>query len=133
MSRKDRQKTKKAEVAFVSLSIFAAVVCGFNYYRTHGVGREAGEHTKGQVEIYVGKGLYGTYSLRQDQSIPVGDSNVVTVEGGTVAMTEADCPDHTCIRQGPVSSPGLPIVCLPNEVVVLIRGEGEEKIDAMVQ
>jgi len=37
-------------------------------------------------------------------------------------MTEADCPDHLCMKQPAVGSSGGYIVCLPNKVV--IQGEG---------
>ena len=37
-------------------------------------------------------------------------------------MTEADCPDHLCMKQKAVDSTGGTIVCLPNKVVI----EGEK-------
>ena len=38
-------------------------------------------------------------------------------------MTEADCPDHLCMKQKAVDSTGGTIVCLPNKVVI----EGEKR------
>ena len=100
----------------------------FCYYRS-----DTAQPVANQVEIYVGNRLLGSYPLTGNRVIEVGEHNVVTIQEGSISMTEADCPDHTCIRQGRVSRPGLPIVCLPNEVVVMITENGEEKIDAMVQ
>ena len=44
------------------------------------------------------------------------------VKNGEVKMTDADCPDHLCMKQPAVGSSGGFIVCLPNKVV--IQGEG---------
>ena len=49
----------------------------------------------------------------------------VVVEGGSVRVEDADCPDRICQRRGAISRAGDSIVCLPNKVVVRIAGEGE--------
>ena len=49
-------------------------------------------------------------------------SNVVHVEPGRISITHASCPDKICVRQGAISGAGIPIVCLPNRLVVLIEG-----------
>ena len=53
----------------------------------------------------------------------IGDTNVCEIKDGEVKMTEADCPDHLCMKQPAVGSAGGYIVCLPNRVV--IQGEGD--------
>lgn len=74
-----------------------------------------------------------TVDLRVDQQFtvttPQGGSNVVTVRGGKIAVTEANCPDHYCMDRGFCSS-GAQIVCLPNRLV--IRFLGEQAIDGVV-
>ena len=67
--------------------------------------------------------VYATYSLAEDQVIQIGDTNVCEIKDGEVKMTEADCPDHLCMKQPAVGSAGGYIVCLPNRVV--IQGEGD--------
>lgn len=54
----------------------------------------------------------------------------VVVDGGEVAVTEAACPDHICVRQGRVGSGA--IVCVPNGVTVRIGG-GPDALDAQVR
>lgn len=61
---------------------------------------------------------YGTYSLAEDQIIPIGKTNVCEIKNGKVSMTQADCPDHLCIRQGAIDASGGMIVCLPNKVTI---------------
>jgi len=59
--------------------------------------------------------------------------NIVEVDYKRVRMLEANCPDGICTRQGWVSSGLVPIVCLPNRVVVAFEGSsGNEGVDAVV-
>lgn len=64
--------------------------------------------------------------LAEPQDIPIGAHNVLRAEPGRVRMLQADCPDGLCVNMGWTSSPGKPLVCLPNGVTVTIRGAGEE-------
>ena len=44
--------------------------------------------------------------------------NTVCIEHGTVRVSEAGCPDQTCVHMGVLRSESLPIVCLPNQLIV---------------
>lgn len=82
----------------------------------------------GSIRITVNGQEYGTYSLAEDQVIAIGDTNVCEIKDGKVKMTEADCPDHLCIRQKAVGSSGGTIVCLPNKVVIEgVKAAGSEE------
>ena len=106
---------KKKEAIFIgALLVISVVLCIFVYAVPHG--------THGSIQITVDGELYGTYSLAEDQVIQIGDTNVCEIKDGEVKMTEADCPDHLCMKQPAVGSAGGYIVCLPNRVV--IQGEG---------
>ena len=107
---------KKKEMVFIGALLFISVMlCIYVYVLPHG--------THGTIQITVNGELYGTYSLAEDQVIRIGDTNVCEIKNGQVKMTEADCPDHLCIKQPAVGSAGGYIVCLPNRVV--IHGEGD--------
>ncbi len=56
-----------------------------------------------------------TYSVDQEDM-----HNVVVIEDGSVYMSEADCPNQNCVRQGKITQVGEPIVCLPHQVIVMI-------------
>jgi len=51
-------------------------------------------------------------------------SNTVQVEKGRVRVSEADCPDQICVKQGWISDSTVPIVCLPHKFMVEIVGGG---------
>lgn len=44
--------------------------------------------------------------------------NLVAVSPGSIAVTEAGCKSQTCVRHGPLTHGGTPIVCLPNKLVI---------------
>ena len=53
-------------------------------------------------------------------------SNTVLVEPGRIRISEADCPDQICVRQGWIGDGTVPIVCLPHRLIVEIVGAGGE-------
>ena len=53
-----------------------------------------------------------------------GSYNAVTVKDGKIAVTEANCPDQYCVKQGFCNS-GEQIVCLPHKLVISCVGESE--------
>ena len=85
------------------------------------------------AQISSGGKVIRTVDLRVEQQFTVtgetGGSNTVTVRGGRIAVTEADCPDHYCMDRG-FCRGGSPIVCLPNRLVISFVGE--QAVDAIV-
>jgi len=83
--------------------------------------------------IYSQGELIRYVDLMNDQEFtvdtPGGGHNVVTVKGGKIAVTQANCPDHYCMERGFCSS-GAQIVCLPNQLV--IGFEGKQEVDGFV-
>lgn len=57
----------------------------------------------------------------------------VTIEDGSAAVTESDCPDHVCVRTGAVRAPGSVIACVPNRVIVRVGGDDTDGLDARVR
>ena len=111
---------KKKEFIFIgALLAVSVLLCVYVYVLPH--------VKYGSIQITVDGELYGTYSLGKDQVIAIGDTNVCEIKNGEVKMTEANCPDHLCMKQPAVGSAGGYIVCLPNKVV--IQGEGEPDAD----
>ena len=72
--------------------------------------------------IQDGKVIYELdLSRESDREIVVeyqGRQNVIAIQDGDIYMKEADCPDHVCMDTGRLSKAGVPIVCLPNRLMV---------------
>lgn len=49
-----------------------------------------------------------------------GAYNQIEVSHGQIRMSQASCPDQICIHTGWIETDALPIVCLPNRVVIEI-------------
>ncbi len=62
----------------------------------------------------------GTYSLKDDRVIDVGDGNRLEIKDGAVYMLYANCPDQICVHTGWIDQEHDMIVCMPNKVVVQI-------------
>lgn len=45
-------------------------------------------------------------------------SNTIQIQDGKICVQAAECPDQTCVHMGYLSDSGLPIVCLPNRLVI---------------
>ena len=52
--------------------------------------------------------------------------NVLSVERGRVCVSEADCPDQVCVKQGWISGGAVPIICLPHKLMIeIVSGGGD--------
>ena len=83
------------------------------------------------AQISSGGKVVKTVNLHENQQFTItaenGGVNLVTVRDGKIAVTEATCPDHYCMKRGFCAS-GTDIVCLPNKLV--IHFIGAQTVDA---
>ena len=71
--------------------------------------------------------------IREVVTGPVGET-VIVIENGSVRVEKSDCPNHYCERMGSISRRGELVVCVPNRVVVSIKGGSEgESLDGVTQ
>lgn len=56
-------------------------------------------------------------------------TNTISIQDGEVKIIGADCPDKLCVKDGPISEPGEILVCLPNKVVVEVKGNSKKEVD----
>lgn len=61
-------------------------------------------------------------STAENQTIRIdyesGGYNIVEIENGEVRISEADCPDKTCVKTGTLKSEEIPVVCLPHHLIL---------------
>ena len=79
---------------------------------------------KGRAVITVDGIVFREAYLSDDEEILVEDDdrmNVVEIKDGTVRMSDANCPDKACVKQGKISADNQVIVCLPNKVLIKLR------------
>lgn len=91
-----------------------------------------GRSAPGQIlEIYQKGQLVETVNLTQSGQprtiVLEGDNgaeNTILIQDGQVCMSHATCPDQVCVNQGWISDGAVPIVCLPNQIILQIKGGG---------
>lgn len=116
----------KNDVIFLSLLAVMCIIACLVIYK--------GGMTKGSyITITIDGQEYGTYSLQEEQTIPVGNSacNTIVIEDGKARMLEAKCPDGLCVKQKAICYDKESIICLPNKIVVTVTSEEESELDAV--
>lgn len=83
--------------------------------------------TGDRVVVSVGGHRVAEYSLAVDGVYYLNNgTNVLVIKDGYAYMREATCPGfQDCVESGRISKVGQTIVCLPNQVMVEIVGDGE--------
>lgn len=81
-----------------------------------------------QYVVVTYDGCTASYPLSQDTILPItteaGHTLTVCIQGGTVSVTDASCPDRICERTAPIHRPGSAIACVPSGVLIEITGKG---------
>jgi len=54
---------------------------------------------------------------------PDGGRNTICIKDGTICVSDADCPDKTCVKTGVLRNEGTPIVCLPHKLIIRFADE----------
>lgn len=71
-----------------------------------------------------------TYSLLENGEYSLnGGTNILCIREGKAYLTEADCPDHLCVKQGKIDQTGETITCLPNRLTVTVYGAADSEVD----
>ena len=61
----------------------------------------------------------------------ISGKNQITVEQGRIRVSEANCPDGLCVRQGWINNTAIPIVCLPHRLIIRLDVDHTRDIDAI--
>lgn len=117
-------KVKKWDVIIIGLFVFAsfipALIFTINTREASGGYyveiKVQGENYK-KVQL---TGHTGREEIRIETNLGV---NVIEIVDEKVGMYEADCPDKVCYSPEYITRPGETIVCLPNRIVIEVKGE----------
>ena len=92
------------------------------------------------AEIYHGKRLLATYPLPKAGEVPktfqingeLGPSEILLDEEG-VRITSSPCSAQRCVYSGVHHHAGDMIACVPNRILITIRGNAKRRFDAIVE
>ena len=113
-------KHTKFWVILIVIVLLLSVAASVFVFRAHISGGVVGVYHHGELIKKIHLDTVTTpYSFTIEES---EHYNVVTVERGRICVSEASCPDHVCVNTGWISDGAIPIVCLPNELVIKVEG-----------
>ncbi len=73
------------------------------------------------------------HALSADGTYPLnGGSNILVIGDGQAWLSDANCPDLLCVRQGKIHYTGQSIICLPNRLTVTVEGGESDGVDFVV-
>ena len=122
--RPANKKLRNDLILILSLLLLAGVL-----YLALNLGRREG----GVAVVRVDGVEVERHSLAVNGTFPLnGGSNVLVIEDGKAWISEADCPDRICVRQGKIHYTGQVITCLPNRLTVTVEGGESDGVDLVV-
>jgi len=77
-----------------------------------------------EVVITLDNAEYTRLDLDKDQELEIRTEygyNKIVISDGKVYVSEADCYNHTCIKQGKIHMTEQSIVCLPHKLIININ------------
>ena len=86
---------------------------------------------KNMVEIVQDNKVLYTFDIKKepDRTFRIdyndGGWNEIRIENGHICVSDADCPDKTCVKTGVLRSETIPIVCLPHKLIIRFCDERE--------
>ncbi len=110
------------DVLLISVLLCISLVCLLSVILT----RRNGE----RVVVEINGVKAAEYSLNEDGEYSLnGGTNLLVIEKGEAYLVYADCPDKTCVKTGRIKYAGQSIVCLPNKLTVVVRGDSADRVD----
>jgi hypothetical protein len=122
-------KIKPGDIIIGTAALCFIVFFSLGIYTHPATGREL--HIISQDKEYI-------YTLQTDEEInipgPLGTS-VIHIENNRVYMHTSPCPLQLCVEKGAIENPGEWIACLPNKILIIIKGKGndQQEIDIISQ
>ena len=117
---------RKGDFLIFGIILAVAIVTAIGFYRS--------PFSATSVKIYVDSQEYATYVVSEGakKTVTVQTDfgyNQITMQSGSVQITESDCHNHDCTQMGKISHAGDMLICLPHKLVVVL--EGGDPVDAV--
>ena len=118
----EKKKSLRYDIILISTLLCLALIFGAIYLLTRKEGSFVCVEIDG-VEV-------AQYPLDRDAEYVLNNgTNILKIESGEAYLIYADCPDKTCVRKGKIRYVGESIICLPNRITVIIRGNSDGGVD----
>lgn len=118
-------KLLKSNVFYIGLFLIVSALCIFF------IAFDNNNHGD-TVCIYVEGELYDEIPLSDEGEYPViteYGENIVEIKDGKVRVRSADCKNQVCVNTGWITGEGLPIICSPHKMTVVIVGKSNNDLN----
>lgn len=120
-----KKKTWLFDVALISVTVGVALLLAL-YFKPN---TKQGNY----VVVEVGGKTVAIYPLDKDGTYQLNNgSNILVVQNGYAMISEANCPDCLCVKQGKINKIGQSIICLPNKLAVIIDSDSSKEVDLVL-
>jgi hypothetical protein len=91
---------------------------------------------QGQAQVLIrGQDSEWAFPIDAEETVivpgPLGDT-VVSIRGNRARVESSPCENQTCVASGTLARQGQWAACLPNNVLLMIHGTGDDDVDAHV-
>lgn len=92
------------------------------------------EYNNTYAEITVQGKIYKTIPLSEnkgEETIEIKTKegiNIIKIKDNKIGIIESDCQDKICMNPDYIEKPGQSLVCLPNKVIIQIKGKAEDDV-----
>jgi hypothetical protein len=131
-------ETKKSNKRIIVLSvviglIFLISLCAILLKRTNNSGNIAYIYKDGELiqTIDLSTTSNGSFDITGGYDDDF-EYNTVTIKDGDICVSDSNCKNKLCVKEGYAIKAHIPIVCLPHKLVIVVKNENEEdSIDAI--
>ena len=111
----------------ILIAVIAAVVCGLFLVKNFLYSAPAAVVEVSIINENSEKEVLVTFDLSEsiDYVIKTADDGInhLHIQNGEAWISEANCPNHDCVKKGKISQNGEMLVCIPHRLTVSILGE----------
>jgi hypothetical protein len=116
-----------SDITYFCLAILVTVVlqAALPFFLPSGTAQYANVYIMGELTHSYSLKESASYTLLQNEYPSLLDDMIIEIDAtGKVRVAEETSRYHICSLQGWVGTPGQPIVCAPNRVVIVIEESG---------
>lgn len=118
-------KINSSDLIIIILILIVSIGIIFVQFGQNRQASEAFVYYQGKLLLQINMNKNNVYNL--------SDAKMkIEVENRRIRISESDCPKRMCMRKGWIQTPGDVIVCVPNKVLIEIRSESADFLDAIV-
>ena len=107
---------KKLDLIIIAVSLLSSLLLLFGINATKEEGDIVVVRVNGVVVEEYSLEIDGEYSLNNG-------SNTLVIKDGKAYLSDAKCPDKTCVKWGKIHLTGETITCLPNKLTITVEGK----------